>query len=254
MKIAVCISGHLRHYKNIKNKYESFINYLKQFGNVDIFVATWNRQNTLNSWSHAHNISNPETYNIFVDKEELKRHYETEYVAIFDYDFYSSDNSPLSYKNFTSNLYNWDKRGIGGNVTNSSKMFFLINKCNELKKILEYKNNFVYDLVFRVRPDYEFDYDTFKNISIQCINPECIYSAKPYHDSPPIDDQFAFGDSFSMDRYSSTINTMSLCFNNKVFGNPEKILNTSCLNIFNLTPINTLRFGCLGSDITSFKR
>ena len=126
MKIAICISGHLRHYKTIKDKYESFISYLRNLGDVDIFVATWNKQNTLNSWSHAHGISNPTTSFITVQPNEVIEHFGAKKVMIFDYDFYSSDHSPICFKNYTSHLYNWDKRGIGGNVINSSKMFFLI--------------------------------------------------------------------------------------------------------------------------------
>ena len=254
MKIAICISGHLRHYKNIKDKYESFISYLKNLGDVDIFVATWDKQNTLNSWSHAHGISNPTTSLITVQPNEVLEHFGAKKVILFDYDFHSSDYSPISFKNYTSYFYNWDKRGIGGNVINSSKMFFLINECNKLKKQSEYINNELYDVVFRIRPDYEFFDDKFDYMPLKHVNPQCIYSPKPYPDSPLIDDQFAFGDSKAMDLYSSTINTMAMCFQNKIFGNPETILNISCANIFNLTGITIQRVGCLGSDTTSFKR
>ena len=254
MKIAICISGHLRHYKNIKDKYESFLSYLKGFGTVDVFVATWNKQNTLNSWSHAHGISNPATSSIIINPAEVAQHFQAKNITVFDYDFYSSDYSPICFKNYTSNLYNWDRRGIGGTVVNSSKMFFLINECNNLKKQNEYFSKSLYDIVFRIRPDYEFCEDKFGSMPIEHINPNCIYSPKPYPESPMIDDQFAFGNSNAMDLYSSTINTISICFQNKIFGNPEKILNISCVNIFNLTPMTIERVGFLGSDVTSFRR
>lgn len=254
MKIAVCISGHLRHYDQIKDKYDLFIAHLKEFGQVDVFVSTWNRQNTLNSWSSAHGISNVETYNNFIDPDQVKKHFEAKDVSVFDYDFYSSNYSPLSYKKFTINEYNWDARGINGSVINSSKMFFLINKSNELKKINEYKNNFTYDAVFRVRPDYEFDQEGVKNIFVENLQPKCIYCGKPYQDSPPIDDQFAFGNSESMDLYSSTLNTVCIPYHNNIFGDPESLLNLSILKFFKLRVARIERVGVLGSDITSFKR
>ena len=254
MKIAICISGHLRHYKNIKVQYEQFLSYLRGFGHVDVFIATWNKQNTLSSWSYAHGLSNPNTSNIIINPHEVADHFQSKSVITFDYDFYSSEHSPICFKNYTSNLYNWDNRGIGGAVIHSSKMFFLINECNKLKKENEYKNNELYDIVFRIRPDYEFLEDKFRSMPINYINAQCIYSPRPYPESQLIDDQFAFGNSKTMDLYSSTINTMCMFFRNKIFGDPELILNTSCIDIFNLTGKTIERIGHLGSDVSSFKR
>ncbi len=54
MKTAICISGHLRHYKNLKDNFQWFKKALQSFCDVDVFVASWDKQNTLASWSHAH--------------------------------------------------------------------------------------------------------------------------------------------------------------------------------------------------------
>jgi hypothetical protein len=257
MKAAICISGHLRHFKKLKDNFFSFKKVLQKFLDVDVFVCTWDKQNTLNSWSHAHNISNADTAKNIININEVKDHYSTDYVELLDYDFYSSDYSPISYKDLTDRPYSWDSRGVGGDVVNSSKMFFLIYEANKLKKKQEFFKKNRYDLVFRVRPDYEFINheqffeDFFKNENN--ITKEAIYVSKPYGCSP-IDDQFAFGSSKIMDKYSSCILKQSLFFNSKIWGDPETILINSLSFMHEINLIQIPRIGCLGSDITNIKR
>lgn len=251
MNLAICISGHLRHYQKLKENFELFKKTLQKNFNVDIFVATWNKQNTLVSWSHAHGISNAQTANNIVNLDEVKNFYKTEFVELFDYDFYSSNYSPINYKNWTDRDYAWDSRGIGGDVVNSSKMFFLINKANELKKKNEFINGKKYDLVIRTRPDYQYDnLLVFENLKIK---PNTIFFAKPYPDSK-IDDQFGMGDSDSMDKYSSCILKQPALFHNNLWGNPEDILLNSLQSFHKINFELIPRVGFLGSDVSSFKR
>lgn len=251
MKIAICISGHLRHYQKLKDNFKWFKEKLKLNHDVDIFVSTWNKQNTLVSWSHAHGISNAGTANNIVNLDEVKNFYETDFVELFDYDFYSSDYSPINYTNWTDKPYIWDARGIGGNVINSSKMFFLIYEANKFKKRQEFINNQKYDLVIRTRPDYEYNnLSAFKEL---VIKPNTIFSAKPYPDSK-IDDQFGMGDSDSMDKYSSCILKQPAILHSNVWGDPENILLHSLMCFHQLSIEWIPRVGFLGSDVSSFKR
>ena len=251
MKVAICISGHLRHYQKLKDNFEWFKKNLQLVCEVDIFVSAWDKQNTLISWSHAHGISNAETANNTVNLDEVKNFYETQFVELFDYDFYSSEYSPINYKNLTNNIYSWDGRGIGGNVINSSKMFFLIHEANKLKKQQEFIKNKKYDLVIRARPDYEYNnLSAFQKIQIK---PNTIFSAKPYPDSI-IDDQFGMGDSESMDKYSSCILKQSSIFHSNIWGDPERILFCSLTHFHGLNIEWIPRVGVLGSDTVSFKR
>jgi len=250
MKTAICISGHLRHYKNLKDNFQWFKKALQSFCDVDVFVASWDKQNTLASWSHAHGLSNAETVNNIINIDEVKNFYETDCVKLFDYDFYSSDYSPINYKNWTDKPYAWDVMGIGGNVIHSSKMFFLINESNKLKKRQEFINGNKYDLVIRTRPDYQYsNLLVFENLKIK---PNTIFSAKPPHSE--IDDQFNMGDSDSMDKYSSCIFKQSSILNSNVWGNPEGILLRSLQSFHDLNIEFIDRVGFLGSDVTHIKR
>lgn len=251
MKIAICISGHLRHYQKLKENFEWFKKNLQSISDVDVFVAAWNKQNTLVSWSHAHGISNAETANNIINLDEVKNFYETDFVELFDYDFYSSDCSPINYTNWTDKPYIWDTRGIGGNVINSSKMFFLIYEANKLKKQQEFINGQKYDLVIRTRPDYEYN-----NLSVfekLVIKPNTIFSAKPYPDSK-IDDQFGMGNSDSMDKYSACILKQPAILHSDVWGDPENILIHSLKCFHNLNIEFVPRVGFLGSDVSNFRR
>lgn len=251
MKAAICISGHLRHFKNLKENFNLLKKLLEEFYHVDTFISTWDKQNTINSWSHAHGISNASTANQIIDEKEIQDFYETNFVKTFDYDFYSSDFSPLKYTDWTDNKYSWDNRGISNNILNSSKMFFLIKEVNDLKKQQEFKQNKKYDLVIRTRPDYEYnDVSIFKSLNIK---ENTIYVAKPYGCSP-IDDQFAFGDSASMDKYASCLMKQSSIFHRNIWGDPETVLIHSIKDFhqINLELIN--RVGCLGSDVYGGKR
>lgn len=251
MKIAICISGHLRHYQKLKENFEWFKKNLQTISDVDVFVATWDKQNTLVSWSHAHGISNVETAKNTVNLDEVKNFYKTDFVQLFDYDFYSSDNSPINYKNFTDKPYIWDARGIGGNVINSSKMFFLIYEANKLKKQQEFTNSKKYDLVIRTRPDYE--YNNLSAFEELVIKPNTIFFAKPYPDSK-IDDQFGMGDSDSMDKYSSCILKQSALFHSNLWGDPENILLNSLQGFHKINFELIPRVGFLGSDVSNFRR
>jgi hypothetical protein len=251
MKIAICISGHLRHFHKLKDNFKWFKKQLQSISDVDVFVATWDKQNTLQSWSHAHGISNAETAKNIVNLEEVKNHYETNFVKLLDYDFYSSDYSPINYKQFTDQKYSWDSRGIGGSVVNSSKMFLLIHEANKLKKYQEFLQKQKYDLVIRTRPDYEYNnLSAFVDLKIK---PNTIFCSKPYPDSK-IDDQFGMGDSDSMDKYSACILKQPSIFHSNIWGNPEDILMYSLLSFHDLRLEWIQRVGFLGSDICDFKR
>jgi hypothetical protein len=253
MKTAICISGHLRHYKKLKENFLSFKSAIESFSNIDIFVSAWDRQNTSNCWSHG--LSDEGAAKNIIDIDEVKNHYGTEHVKLLNYDFYSSDFSPINYRNLTDQVYNWSPNGIGGWVVNSSKMFLLIYEANKLKKYQEFLSSSKYDLVFRVRPDYEFvsHEEFFKSFLEKEISQNSIYLSRPYPFSI-IDDQFAFGCSDVMDKYSSCILKQSAFFNSNIWGDPENILNRTLEDMHKINLVIIPRIGCLGSDISNLKR
>jgi hypothetical protein len=219
MKIAICISGHLRTYQlpSVHSLFLQFKEYLSQFGSTDIFVSSWNRQNTNNSWSSSHRLNDPNTTDYILTAEEVKDHYKTDNVELYNYDFFnSSAYSSLAYEYFTSVEYNWDKRAIHNNILHSTKMFYLIYQCNFQKTQYEYNKGFKYDYVFRIRPDHAFDLNQCEIINLHNSSQNILYI--PIHN-----DRFAYGSSNIMNKYSSSIYHISSIFQQGIFGDPERI-------------------------------
>jgi hypothetical protein len=220
-KIAVCLSGHLRNFDRLIDNFNLFRKKLEQHGKVDIFIATWDKQEALNSWSSEHGFADTSLAKNNIDENNIKKIYQTDFVKLFDDRFYGSTYSPINYFNLTDKKFNFNPRSISGQVIHSSRMFFLIYEANLLKKYQEFLNNEKYDIVFRTRPDYKIlDLDFFNDLS---VNQNSIYYANAY-EGCVMDDQFAFGDSDSMDKYSSCFLKHSSVFNSEIWGDPEYIL------------------------------
>jgi len=236
MKIAFCISGHLRHYKTISESYLAFKQYLEHFGSIDTFVCTWDKINTNQSWSHAHNLSEHNSHLIETNLSEVQDFYQTKEISILNEEFYSSEYSTLNYKNFTYNEYNWDDRGIYNQIPHCIKTMYLIYKCNELKKYKEFSTKQKYDLVFRLRPDAVYS-EEFSKYDFSTIKSNILYvtsfPGKIYADFG----RFALGDSATMDKYSNAFLRVNQVFDKNIFGDPEKVYHYSLLNLIDLNNI-----------------
>lgn len=190
MKIALCISGSLR---NFKDTYYSFKEYLLKHHNVDVFF---------------YGLENKE------NKEKNK---------IDLYNLYAPKLCVVNNNKWYEQL-NISKKYYFSNVANSMYAFFNIYKCNELKKEYEIKNNFVYDLVLRCRTDYFW----FRSLTDQELNlaksnvltPE-EWSFKGVN-SFARSDVFAIGNSKLMDQYSSMFNFIEE-YTKKIQYHPESI-------------------------------
>lgn len=234
MKIAFCISGHLRNFIKLKDNYLEFKNFIEQFGQVDTFVSTWNHRNTDNSWSNQHNLNEQNSSLDTITYDIVKKHYDTNYIKILNYDFYDSNFSPLRYENFTTRTYNWNpdpslgsgKFGIHNNIVHSTKMFFLIYESNILKSYEEFINNQEYNWVFRIRPDMHFFHQQYsKQILLDKIDSTKLY----IHDGHIFGDQFAYGSSKLMNKYASAFMRISSANDKDIFGDPETVMHT-CLS------------------------
>lgn len=250
MKIAFCISGHLRTYKkdNVHKHFLNFKEYIGKFGEIDIFVACWNRQNTNNSWSAAHNLNDKNSVNYIITEDDITNHYGSRSNLIIDYDYFDSDYSPLNYQYFTTKQYSWDHRAIHNNIIHSTKMLYLIYKANELKIEYEYKNNFKYDYVFRIRPDFLFNPSEYQSaIHLDQIRNDCLYV-------PGSDDKFAYGSSDTMNRYSYAIFHVACAFHNNIFGDPESVQRYAVDTMFSSDKIiNIPKCGLLLADNGSMR-
>lgn len=236
MKIALCISGHLRNYKRLRDNFNEFKSFLSLYGNIDIFITTYNKRNTINSWSVQHGLNEHNSHNDNITVDMVKNHYNTENVEILDYDFYDSYYSPLKYKNFTDKIYNWTPNtdigqgsfGIHNDIIGSTRMFYLIYRCNNQKLYQEYKNQSQYDIVFRLRPDMQYFPAVYRHmLRLDSIDLSKIYIPTGYIWT----DQFAYGSSSLMNKYANTFLRISTIHDKEIFGDPEYIM-YECLNHF----------------------
>jgi len=246
VKIAVCISGHMRSYKHSKDRFDIFIDYLKSYGNVDVFVATWDKQNTGNSWIANKGISririggnSHENDDTKITQNEIKLHYGAKEVKVYSDDFYSSMYGPLHFDKITNRSFeipdHMNPTLHGGaqmhhnKVLHSSKMFFLHWKANQLKCEEEYINLQRYDIVFRVRPDYFFQMEQF---NFQEVEDDIYYCARYKHPEPEgrYFDQFWYSTSETGDMVAAVFLSLGSIIEKHGFSDPEKLLGAHCLS------------------------
>ena len=219
-RCALIIPGHLRNYQMAKENLDEFLKDLKKIYNVDIFVSTWNKQDTPNSWSAWHKLNNEDFSKDIISADKIKNEYQAKEVAVHDDDFYGSIYSPLKTQNVTQHEYNFRVGGAHNDVVHWYRTNFLIYQGNLLKLKIEHKEQFRYDLVIKVRPDYfiqSYDVEDFKN-----VNDNTLYMSKNYKESV-IEEQFVFGNSKTMDKYASVFLQQAGMFNEKIWGDAEYI-------------------------------
>jgi hypothetical protein len=223
MRIAFCISGHMRNYQKLLDNYYMFKQHYSQFGIIDTFVCTWDKLNTNKSWSAAHNLNATGSSDMIVSSNQIKKDYETNHVRILKDDFFSSTYSPFNYTDMTDQEYNFDDRAIQNDVLHCFKQFGLIYYCNILKKEVEYSSNLLYDFVFRLRPDMQYNLNNLLNLH-QFTDCSKIYTSH-YWEKGEMGDliRFAFGGSKIMNKYANSYLRVSQIFDQGIFGDAEKI-------------------------------
>jgi hypothetical protein len=237
MKIAFCISGHLRNYKRLKENFYEFKRFIEQFGSVDTFVTTYNNRNTTNSWSVQHGLNETDSHNDIISLEMVKEHYQTNNVEIIDDQFLSSSFSPLKYTNITYKSFRWEldpsmgnsSYGIHNNIINSTKMFYLIYRCNMQKLYQEYHTNTEYDFVFRMRPDMQFFHQAYSHLlRLDQLDKTKIHVPEGHW---AWTDQFAYGSSTLMNKYSNAFLRISGVHDRDIFGEPERVMKEALTNL-----------------------
>lgn len=186
MKIALCISGLSRTYKE---SFDSLHKHIISELNPDIFISTWQDLNNdafnelYKPLSFESEIYKEETFNKFVNFES----------CINRFGFFPKNLLPMYYK---------------------------IYKANLLKIHHENFTKEKYDLVIRTRSDLLYTNDIDTTEIKECLDSKNLVFCRKdtEHDLTysEIDwcwDQFAFGSSFAMDVYSNTINNINDCLN-----------------------------------------
>jgi len=185
MKIALCLSGGLR---NFKDTYYSFKHFLLDKHEVDVFF---------------YGLENKE--GVEKNKEDLIDLYNPKKFQINTVDFY-------------------DKIYCKYNIPSSFYGFYNVLKCNDLKSKYEIENGFQYDIVIRSRTDYFWFRDLTKEEIMlskeKIIIPEewAFKTVNSFAKS----DGFAIGSSNLMDEYSSLFNRIDE-YCNKISFHPESL-------------------------------
>ncbi len=197
MRVAVCISGEMRYFdeKIVKDGFK-FIDEL----NPDIFISTWSHRGT--------SVDLDRNYSSFDKKDDdrLEEKILQNYRNIKKIEI-------ESFNTWVDNLDNFNKDILGNRYSTnglpitSPAQLYKLKKRNLLKSEYEEKNNFIYDVVIKVRPDSLF----VESIDLSHLKDNTIYHlnfGKHAYWPNRIWDLFFFGDSKSMDYLSQAFDSL----------------------------------------------
>ena len=206
MKVALCISGHLRKFDQTFNSlYKSILSKY----NPDIFIHTWDKLGFSCRFKTDSVLNETSTKLSLINKL-----YNPKKLIIESSDFVETLKQEGN--KYAPHLINEPKH-----VGHMSSMFYKIYACNAIRKNFELENNISYDWIIRCRPDLLFhekvDIPANKQENTIWL-PQFICNAGWYTD------QFAIADSDSMDLYSSIYFDLPEYFNKKMEYYPEKFV------------------------------
>jgi hypothetical protein len=203
MKIAICLSGSMR---NLEKSLKS-IRHISETGDVKLFIHTWLFKDEQNLKKQRSFQKDGENFLFLFDNFD----YESIHIDKFE--------SKLDYFTYLKNIKNFKIRQYADKINHIS-MFYSIYISNNLKISFEKENNFLFDIVYRMRFDSEISNPN--ELVKQKIENNTIIIPTKEKDYGGINDQFAFGPSNAMDKYSNLFNNIENF--NTYQNNPEQIL------------------------------
>lgn len=158
MRIAICLSGQPRWYKECSPYIKK--NVLDNFQNADVFIHAWNSK----SGSYECSIKGIDTGYVEEDVvNSLISHYSPKDIVVED---------PIIFQDSISYPYpipdNWP-------ANNVFSMFYSMKKCIDLKKEQEDRLGRKYDWVFRTRFDYAINRN-FTEAVLRSLDESTLYS------------------------------------------------------------------------------
>lgn len=201
IKAALCISGHLR---TFLDNYKSVKEHILDKMNVDVFIHTWDTLGLSYRFTDS-NLYVTETKNLVDRIEQL---YHPKKLVIEKTKTFNV--TPL----MRSRLL--DHRDIPGILS----MFYKVEECNKLKKQYEEDGGFVYDCVIRFRGDLWVEQplpiDDRTNMNHLFL--------PMYGNFGGACDQFAYGSSPIMDKYSCLYSNVEQLLRDGAPMQPERLL------------------------------
>lgn len=204
MKIALCLSGHLR---DFEKTYPSLNNNLIN-DNVDIFIHTWDKLGFSCPYKTDHTLNDTNT-----KLNSINNTYNPKKIIIEPSSFI--EELKLHGNEYAPHLRNEPKH-----VGHMASMFYKIYACNELRKKYELDAGIKYDLIIRCRSDLYFT----SKINLDNIPSKTIVLPKSSSNPDWYNDQFAIGSSDEMDLYSSFFFDIPEYFKQRNEFYPEKFM------------------------------
>jgi SAM-dependent methyltransferase len=201
VKTALCISGHLR---TFEENFQSIKNNILDRLDCDVFIHTWDILGLSYRFTDAE-LHNTET-GLLLNK--IKQLYNPRKIVIE-----KTKNFPVK-PIMQARLI--DHRDIPGILS----MYYKVEACNDLKREYEKEHGFTYDCVIRFRGDLYAE----QPIPIdERTNLNYLY-LPAFGNFGGACDQFAFGNSSVMDKYSTLYSNMEVHLHNGAPFHPEKLL------------------------------
>lgn len=206
MKVALCLSGHLRKFDETFPSLRKF--FLDRY-DCDIFIHTWNK---MGYQSRFRNDPNIDDTNFKLDKINFL--YNPKKIVIEPIEFIEELRKE-SYS-YAPHLVNEPKP-----AHHMASMFYKIFACNEIRKQYQIEKNIEYDWVIRSRTDLLFHGNVNipqADIENKIFIPRSIFHPNWYND------QFAIASPNNMDVYSSSYFDIPEYFKIKEEYFPEKFM------------------------------
>jgi hypothetical protein len=185
MKIALCLSGHLR---NFEKAYPSLFFYLIKNYDVDVFIHTWDKLGFSCRFKTDRTLNDTSTKEV-----EIKTLYKPKSMIIEPSDFV--EDLKRQGDEYAPHLRNEPKH-----VGHMASMFYKIYACNELKNKYQRDTGTEYDWVIRCRADLIFQ----SNVEMPKEKKAgAIWTPRALSSADWCNDQFAIGGPNEMDLYSS---------------------------------------------------
>jgi hypothetical protein len=202
MNIAICLSGSLRKIKKALRSIED----ISKTGNVKLFIHTWNFEEETNLQNQRVTPDEDSNVNYLLNKFNIEAilidKYESKKLLFEEVKKYS-----IKVTQFP-------------NTFTYYPMHYSIKRANDLKKTYEIENNFIFNIVYRMRFDSEILNP--EKLPINKINDNIVIIPNIDKDFSGINDQFAYGSSTTMDMYSSLFDNLNKL--NGYYFNPEQLL------------------------------
>lgn len=217
MKVAICLSGHMRKFTNT---FQSFYTHCLSHYDCDVFIHTWDKMGYGSIYRADATLDATEKYRLQIEKI-----YRPKKMII-------ENSSFIEELKRQGNQYAPHLRTVPKHVGHMASMFYKIWAANELRKAHEIEASTQYDWVVRSRPDLIFRAPVRMPPE---KTPGKIYMSQFQCTPGWLNDQFAIGLPNDMDLYSSFFFHMQEYFSARNEYYPEKFMDWS-MKKKNLTP------------------